>query len=370
MNRTYNSLPADGAPTQHSFTSFHLLGTFFLEPDLRRFGTFTASRGVGAIEVNKKTCGENITKQVTMLLQNRAVFAIGLRMGSTRVMNGPLMDTARPSSDMSDFRKDFSQATRIAIITGAGVSAESGVPTFRGENEKWRKWMSQDLATPEAFSRTPSRVWEFFHYRRELVLSKKPSAVHLAIAECEARLRKQGRSVVVITQCIDDLHQQAGSKHVLRIHGSLLETRCMTCRHVTLNKRSPICPALKDKGSPDPDVADAQIPVDKLPRCKESKCHGLLRPNVVFFGETLDSHILTKVEKEMEICDLCMVVGTSSIVYPAAMFGPRIASRGVPVAEFNLSSTPKTEYFKYHFQGPCGTTLLPALAPHESEINN
>lgn len=304
---------------------------------------------------------------MTMLLQRRAVFALGLRMCSTQVTKGPLTDTARPSSDMSEFRKAFAKAKHIAIITGAGVSAESGVPTFRGEHEKWRKWQSQDLATPEAFSRNPSRVWEFYHYRREVVLNKKPSAAHLAIAECEARLRKQGRSVVVITQCIDDLHRQAGSKHVLRIHGNLMETRCVSCGELTVNRRSPICAALKGKGAPGPDVADAEIPVDKLPRCDERDCHGLLRPNVVFFGETLDSHILTKVEKEMEICDLCLVVGTSSIVYPAAMFGPRIASRGVPVAEFNMSTTPKTEYFTYHFQGPCGTTLPAALAQHESE---
>ncbi|XP_053738450.1 NAD-dependent protein deacylase sirtuin-5, mitochondrial [Synchiropus splendidus] len=296
------------------------------------------------------------------MLLRRQVFQVGLRLCSSHVTQGPLVDT-RPSSDMSEFRKIFSKAKHIAIITGAGLSAESGVPTFRGENEKWRKWQSQDLATPEAFSRTPSRVWEFYHYRREAALHKKPSAVHLAIAECEARLRKQGRSVVVITQCIDDLLHQAGCKHVLRIHGSLAETRCVSCGHVTVNKKSPICSALKGKGSPGPDVDDAQIPVDKLPRCKESDCHGLLRPNVVFFGETLDSHILTKVEKELETCDLCLVVGTSSIVYPAAMFGPRVASRGVPVAEFNTQVTPKTEYFNFHFQGPCGTTLPPAIAP-------
>uniref|UniRef100_A0A3Q1I1C2 NAD-dependent protein deacylase sirtuin-5, mitochondrial n=1 Tax=Acanthochromis polyacanthus TaxID=80966 RepID=A0A3Q1I1C2_9TELE len=262
----------------------------------------------------------------------------------------------RAVSYMSEFRKAFAQAKHIAIITGAGVSAESGVPTFRGKNEKWRKWQSQDLATPEAFSRYPSRVWEFYHYRRELVLNKKPNAAHLAIAECEARLKKQGRSVVVITQCIDDLHQQAGSKHVLKIHGNLMETRCLSCGEVTVNRRSPICAALKGKG-----VFVA------VSRCDESDCDGLLRPNVVFFGETLDSHILTNVEKEMEMCDLCLVVGTSSIVYPAAMFGPRVASRGVPVAEFNMSTTPKTEYFTYHFQGPCGTTLPAALAQHESE---
>lgn len=303
-----------------------------------------------------------------MLLQRRAISALGLRMCSSQMTKGPLVDVLKPNSDMSEFRKVFAKAKHIAIITGAGVSAESGVPTFRGEHEKWRKWQSQDLATPEAFSRTPSRVWEFYHYRRELVLNRSPGAAHQAIAECEARLKKQGRSVVVITLCIDDLHRLAGSKHILKIHGSLLETRCVSCGHVTANKRSPISSALKDKGAPGPDVADAEIPVDKLPRCEERDCHGLLRPNVVFFGETLDSHILTKVEKEMEICDLCLVVGTSSIVYPAAMFGPRIASRGVPVAEFNTNITPKTEYFTHHFQGPCGSTLPAALARHESEV--
>ncbi|XP_061878678.1 NAD-dependent protein deacylase sirtuin-5, mitochondrial-like isoform X2 [Entelurus aequoreus] len=303
-----------------------------------------------------------------MLLQYRAVVSLGRRMCSTRVTGGPLVDTARPNSDTSEFREVFAKAKHIAIITGAGVSAESGLPTFRGEHEKWRKWQSQDLASPEAFSRYPSRVWEFYHHRRELALNKTPNSAHVAIAECEARLKKQGRSVVVITQCIDDLHQQAGSKHVLRIHGSLMETRCLTCGDVDVNKRSPICAALKNKGSPDPNVADADIPVDKLPRCSESECNGLLRPNVVFFGETLDSHILTKVEKELEVCDLCLVVGTSSIVYPVAMFGPQVASRGVPVAEFNLRTTPKSEYFTHHFQGPCGTTLPVALARHESEV--
>ncbi|XP_071773127.1 NAD-dependent protein deacylase sirtuin-5, mitochondrial-like [Centroberyx gerrardi] len=303
-----------------------------------------------------------------MLLRNRAAVALGLRMCSTHATGGPAVETARPSSDMSEFRKVFSKAKHIAIITGAGVSAESGVPTFRGAGGTWRKWQTQDLATPEAFSRNPSRVWEFYHYRRELALSKKPNAAHLAIAECEARLRKQGRSVVVITKTIDDLHRQAGSKHVLKIHGSLVETRCVSCGHVAVNQRSPICAALKGKGAPEPDVADAQIPVDKLPRCRETDCRGLLRPNVVFFGETLDSHVLTKVEKELDICDLCLVVGTSSIVYPAAMFGPQVASRGIPVAEFNTVTTPKTEYFTYHFQGPCGTTLPLALARHESEV--
>ncbi|XP_058869991.1 NAD-dependent protein deacylase sirtuin-5, mitochondrial isoform X3 [Acipenser ruthenus] len=279
-----------------------------------------------------------------------------------------LVEMARPSSDMAEFRQIFAKAKHIAVITGAGVSAESGVPTFRGAGGYWRKWQSQDLATPEAFSRNPSRVWEFYHYRREVMLTKNPNPAHLAIAECEARLSKQGRTVIVITQNIDELHKRAGSKHMWEIHGSLFKTRCITCGNVTENHNSPICPALEGKGAPDPDTDDARIPVENLPRCEENGCNGLLRPHVVWFGETLDSNVLTQVEEQLEMCDLCLVVGTSSIVYPAAMFAPQVAARGVPVAEFNMETTPATTRFRFHFQGPCGLTLPPALARHDSEI--
>ncbi|XP_012694921.1 NAD-dependent protein deacylase sirtuin-5, mitochondrial [Clupea harengus] len=280
----------------------------------------------------------------------------------------PRVEMTRPSSDLADFRKVFAKARHIAIITGAGVSAESGVPTFRGEGGYWRKWQAQDLATPSAFARSPSLVWEFYHYRRELMLTKNPNPAHTAIAECEARLAKQGRSVVVITQNIDELHHRAGSKHLMEIHGSLFKTRCTICGNVAANHKSPICPALEGKGAPDPKAEDARIPAEDLPRCEESGCNGLLRPHVVWFGETLDSDILTAVEQELEMCDLCLVVGTSSIVYPAAMFAPQVAARGVPVAEFNMEDTPATMNFRFHFEGPCGSTLPPALERHETEI--
>ncbi|XP_076134201.1 NAD-dependent protein deacylase sirtuin-5, mitochondrial [Alosa pseudoharengus] len=277
------------------------------------------------------------------------------------------VEMTRPSSDLVEFRKIFAKAQHIAIITGSGVSAESGVPTFRGEGGYWRKWQAQDLATPSAFSRSPSLVWEFYHYRREVMLSKKPNAAHIAIAECETRLSKQGRSVVVITQNIDELHRRAGSKNVLELHGSLFKTRCTMCGNVAVNTKSPICPALEGKGAPDPKAEDARIPVENLPRCEQSGCNGLLRPNVVWFGETLDSDVLTAAEKELDMCDLCLVVGTSSIVYPAGMFAPQVAARGVPVAEFNMEDTPATMSFRFHFGGQCGSTLPPALERHETE---
>nr|XP_033790521.1 NAD-dependent protein deacylase sirtuin-5, mitochondrial [Geotrypetes seraphini]XP_033790522.1 NAD-dependent protein deacylase sirtuin-5, mitochondrial [Geotrypetes seraphini]XP_033790523.1 NAD-dependent protein deacylase sirtuin-5, mitochondrial [Geotrypetes seraphini] len=272
------------------------------------------------------------------------------------------------SSSLSEFRETFAKAKHIAIVTGAGVSAESGVPTFQGADGYWRKWQAQRLATPEAFARNPSRVWEFYHYRREVMLTKSPNPAHIAIAECEARLSKQGRHVVVITQNIDELHRRAGSKNLLEIHGSLFKTRCTNCGSVAENYKSPICPALEGKGAPDLEVEDAIIPVEQLPRCQKKNCTGLLRPHVVWFGETLDSNILTEVEKELDLCDLCLVVGTSSVVYPAAMFAPQVAARGVPVAEFNMETTPATTSFSFHFQGPCGTTLPPAIVRHKREI--
>ncbi|CAO2595877.1 NAD-dependent protein deacylase sirtuin-5, mitochondrial [Lemmus lemmus] len=254
---------------------------------------------------------------------------------------------ARPSSNMADFRKCFANAKHIAIISGAGVSAESGVPTFRGAGGYWRKWQAQDLATPQAFARNPSQVWEFYHYRREVMKSKEPNPGHLAIAQCEARLRDQGRRVVVITQNIDELHRKGGTKNLLEIHGTLFKTRCTACGNVAENYKSPICPALAGKGAPEPETQDARIPVDKLPRCEEAGCGGLLRPHVVWFGENLDPAVLEEVDRELALCDLCLVVGTSSVVYPAAMFAPQVASRGVPVAEFNMETTPATNRFRY-----------------------
>uniref|UniRef100_A0A8C9UMA1 NAD-dependent protein deacylase sirtuin-5, mitochondrial n=1 Tax=Spermophilus dauricus TaxID=99837 RepID=A0A8C9UMA1_SPEDA len=259
---------------------------------------------------------------------------------------------ARPSSNMAHFRTCFAKAKHIVIISGAGISAESGVPTFRGAGGYWRRWQAQDLATPQAFARNPSQVWEFYHYRREVMLTKEPNPAHRAIAECEARLSGQGRRVMVITWSRG---------------GTLFKTRCTSCGAVAENYKSPICPALSGKGAPEPETEDARIPVEKLPRCEEAGCGGLLRPHVVWFGENLDPDILEEVDRELALCDLCLVVGTSSVVYPAAMFAPQVASRGVPVAEFNTESTPATDRFRFHFQGPCGTTLPEALAPHETE---
>jgi len=272
----------------------------------------------------------------------------------------------RPSSDMAAFRAKLKECNHLVILTGAGVSAESGVPTFRGAGGFWRTYQAQELATPEAFSANPSLVWEFYHYRREVMRSKFPNAAHEAIAHCEQWMNQEKKRVVVITQNIDQLHTRAGTKNLIELHGNLFKTRCTSCGDIRVNTDSPICQALKDKGAPDPSTQGANIPSEDLPRCSIDSCRGLLRPHVVWFGEGLEEHVLDGAFEELDNCDLCLVVGTSSVVYPAAMFAPQVARRGVPVAEFNLETTPATNQLGGHgffFDGPCGTSIPKALKP-------
>jgi len=271
-----------------------------------------------------------------------------------------------PSSDLAHFRELLSEAKKVVVLTGAGVSAESGVPTFRGAGGLWRTYQAQDLATPQAFHRDPSLVWEFYHYRREVVLTKLPNPAHTAIAECQHRLSNQGRRLRVITQNVDELHTRAGTTDLVELHGSLFKTRCVECGEVKPNRQSPICEALRGRGAPEVEVEAARIQEADLPRCDNGGCGGLLRPHVVWFGEGLDERVLGSAYQELEECDLCLVVGTSSVVYPAAMFAPQVAARGVPVAEFNMETTPATSRLGgkgFFFQGPCGSTLPDALCP-------
>ena len=135
--------------------------------------------------------------------------------------------------------------------------------------------------------------------------------------------------------------------------------RCTKCKTVEKNLENPICEALRGKGAPETDAKDARIPVEELPRCRS--CGGLLRPDVVWFGESLSRAILHSAFEALERCALCLIVGTSSVVYPAAMMAPSVAARGVPVAEFNMETTPATFEFGYHFSGPCGQILPGAL---------
>lgn len=257
---------------------------------------------------------------------------------------------------MASFREIVKKSKHIIALTGAGISAESGIPTFRGAGGLWKTFRSQELATPSAFRSHPSRVWQFYSSRRENVLTKQPNAAHNALAEFEKKMKSEGKRLVVITQNVDELHKRAGSQNVIELHGSLFKTRCTKCFHTNDNYDSPICEALRNVDGEE----EVVIPKNQLPSCK--KCNSLLRPAIVWFNEQLDQTVLDNVDAELESCDLCLVIGTSAVVYPAAMFAPSVAARGVPVAEFNIEETPSTEEFGFHFNGPCSITLPQALS--------
>ncbi|XP_055343711.1 LOW QUALITY PROTEIN: NAD-dependent protein deacylase-like [Paramacrobiotus metropolitanus] len=271
------------------------------------------------------------------------------------------LNISNQNAQLQAFQQELARAKRVVVLTGAGISAESGISTFRGAGGFWGKYDVTQLATYPAFVDNPSLVWQFYAYRRETVLKSAPNPGHVALAAAEKILKSDKRKLTIVTQNIDGLHQRAGSKNVIEIHGSLFKTQCIKCGTVEENVTYPITPALVNPTLPDPDQPVDKIPEKDLPRCGE--CEGLLRPHVVWFGEPLDTAVLDAVYSELDACDLCLVVGTSSVVYPAAMFAPHVAERGVSVAEFNLEFTQGAMTSNYLFIGPSGLTLPNALRP-------
>jgi len=172
------------------------------------------------------------------------------------------------------------------VLTGAGVSADSGIPTFRGEGGLWRNYRAEDLATPEAFARNPLLVWEWYEWRRSLVRDAQPNAAHLAIARLP--------NALVVTQNVDGLHHRAGSTDVIELHGSLFRARC-----VRENTRT-----------------DALDPFTDLP--PHCSCGALLRPDVVWFGELLPEGAFERAARAVRDADLLLIIGTSGVVFPAA----------------------------------------------------
>lgn len=197
----------------------------------------------------------------------------------------------------------------------------------------WRNFRAEDLATPEAFERDPRLVWQWYNWRRELIATKKPNPGHEGIVELEKRCR----DFWLITQNVDGLHRTAGSQHLSEIHGNIWRVRCTACGVVEDNH---------------------EVPISILPLCRH--CKGLLRPHIVWFGESLRHEDLTRCAATLRQCDVLLVVGTSGVVYPAAGFASVAKEAGAFVVEINVDSTPQSGLVDLSLQGRA-KELVPLL---------
>jgi NAD-dependent deacetylase len=225
-------------------------------------------------------------------------------------------------------------AGSVAVLTGAGISAESGVPTFRdAQTGLWAKFRPEDLATPEAYLRNPKMVWEWYVYRRQKLAAAEPNPGHYALAEIERRVA----AFTLVTQNVDGLHARAGSRNITELHGNIIRTKCFDAGHLA-------------DATPD----DARVP----PLCPV--CDSPLRPDVVWFGEMLPPGAMERAAEAAQSCELFLCVGTSAMVYPAAEL-PEIAKHGgAVVVEVNPDPSPVAGFADYTLAAPSGVAL-PAL---------
>jgi NAD-dependent deacetylase len=225
-------------------------------------------------------------------------------------------------------------ARRLAVLTGAGISAESGVPTFReAQTGLWARFRPEELATPAAYQRDPRLVWEWYAWRRELTASVQPNPGHLALVEIERHIP----NFTLITQNVDGLHQRAGNRQVLELHGNIQRIKCLDGNHLVENW----------------DEND-EIP----PRCPI--CSSLLRPDVVWFGENLPPDTLQAAWEAAETADVFLSIGTSTLVEPAASLPFAARQYGAVVLEVNPHETPLTRSAEFSLRGRSGV-VLPAL---------
>jgi NAD-dependent deacetylase len=229
-------------------------------------------------------------------------------------------------------------AKSVVVSTGAGVSAESGVPTFRGEEGLWKKFRAEELATFEAFQANPEIVWEWYNYRREIINKIEPNPGHYAIAEMAGLFDK----FQLVTQNVDDLHRVAGSEDIVELHGNIKRNRCLDCGQINYDEEF------------------EQFP----PLCG---CGGRLRPDVVWFGELLPTGAIEKAFAVSKSCDLFFSVGTSGIVQPAASLPYTAKQHGAFVIEVNIEPTEITFMADLHLKGKSGE-ILPAVVEKIKEL--
>jgi NAD-dependent deacetylase len=229
----------------------------------------------------------------------------------------------------------LNRARRVCVLTGAGISAESGIPTFRDAlTGLWSQFKAEELATPEAFERDPQLVWAWYEWRRDLVRKAEPNAGHRALTALAHRVP----DLTLVTQNVDGLHQRAGSERVLEYHGNILRDRC-TVERVVVQRL-------------------LEHSTTGLPRCPA--CGALLRPDVVWFGEAIPREPMLEAAIAADTCDVFLSVGTSSLVYPAAGLAEAALRRGATVIEVNPNPTDLSDAVHVVLQGPAGR-ILPAL---------
>jgi NAD-dependent deacetylase len=226
-------------------------------------------------------------------------------------------------------------ANRLAVLTGAGISAESGLATFRGAGGLWEGHAVEDVATPKAFERDPRLVWRFYNARRASLRTVRPNPGHEALVRLEERFGDE--SFALITQNVDGLHRAAGNRRVVELHGNLARVRCTGCTRI------------EDRG---------QQELEELPRC--SSCGALLRPDIVWFHEMLPHEAWTAAAEAVRDCGCLMVVGTSANVYPAAGLVLVACQAGAHVIEVNLEQTAASPHADVQLLGPAGQ-ILPRL---------
>ena len=228
----------------------------------------------------------------------------------------------------------MAQANRVTAFTGAGISAESGVPTFRGTDGLWAKFRPEELANMDAFMRNPQLVWEWYAHRKRVIADVQPNPGHIALVRMEEFFTHFG----VITQNIDNLHRRAGSRTVYELHGNIERNYCMECGKPATNKE-----VLRQGG---------------VPRC--GSCGGVVRPDVVWFGEMLPEDEWDHAVRAAESSDVFLSIGTSAVVYPAASLPLLAKDHGAYLVEVNPEPTPLTDRADEFLQGPAGV-ILPAL---------
>lgn len=221
---------------------------------------------------------------------------------------------------------------KVVVLTGAGISAESGIRTFRDANGLWEGHAVDQVATRTGFGRNPGLVNRFYNQRRRQLTEVKPNAAHFALAELEERL---GDEFLLVTQNVDDLHERAGSKRLIHMHGELLKKRCIWCEQVT-------------PCNPETDLGPDQV-------CANCGRDIGMRPDVVWFGET--PYRLDRIDAALETADIFAAIGTSGLVEPASRFAAKARVHGARTVEINLSETAKVAEFDEHHYGPASTTV-------------